>query len=68
MKIKCIEAYYDLLLKKDIKINDVYEVSAARAKELTTKNNGAKRVLAVVVEEEPAPAPKKRTKSTKKDV
>ncbi len=75
MKIKCIEAYYDMKLKKNININDVYEVTKARAEELTTKNNNARRILAVIVEEAPTPTtekvvePKKRTKkAVKKDV
>lgn len=75
MKIKCIEAYYDMQLKKNININDVYEVNEARAKELTTKNNAARRALAVVVEEATTPTtekveePKKRAKkAVKKDV
>lgn len=74
MKIKCIEAYYDMKLKKNINVNDVLEVDEARGTELTTKNNKAGRVLAVVVEEATTPttgkvakaSPKK--KSTKKDV
>ena len=78
MKIKCIEAYYDMKLKKNININDVLEVDEARGAELTTKNNKAGRALAVVVEEATTPTtgkvaeaePKKRTtkKSAKKDV
>ena len=75
MKIKCIESYYDMQLKKNININDIYEVNEARAKELTTKNNAARRALAVVVEKATAPTtekvaePKKRAKkAVKKDV
>ncbi len=74
MKIKCIEAYYDMKLKKNININDILEVDEARGSELTTKNNKAGRALAVVVEEATTPATekvaKKRTtkKSAKKDV
>ena len=74
MKIKCVEAYYDMKLKKNINVNDVLEVDEARANELTTKNNKAGRVLAVVVEEATTPTTekvaKKRTtkKSVKKEV
>ena len=68
MKIKCIEAYYDMKLKKDIPVNHVYEVNEARAKELTTKNNAARRVLAVVVEEAPTPTTEKVVKARKKPV
>ena len=70
MKIKCIEAYYDMKLEKNININDILEVDEARGKELTTKNNKAGRALAVVVEETKAPTPttKKRGKAAKKDV
>lgn len=71
MKIKCIEAYYDLKLKKSVNINDILEVDEARGAELTTKNNKAGRVLAVVVEEVKATTPttaKKRGKAAKKDV
>ena len=74
MKIKCIEAYYDMKLKKNINVNDILEVDEARGAELTTKNNKAGRALAVVVEEATTPTTekvaKKRTtkKSAKKDV
>ena len=75
MKIKCIESYYDMQLKKNININDVYVVNEARAKELTTNNNAARRALAVVVEEAPTPttekvegAKKGAKKRAKKDV
>ena len=74
MKIKCIEAYYDMKLKKNININDILEVDDARGKELTSKYNKAGRALAVLVEDT-APttekvAKKKATKKTvaKKDV
>ena len=59
MKIKCIEAYYDMQLKKNININDVFEVNEARAKQLTTNNNAARRALAVVVEEATTPTTEK---------
>ena len=78
MKIKCIEAYYDMKLKKNINVNDVLEVDEARGTELTTKNNKAGRALAVVIEQTTTPttekvveaAPKKRAtkKAAKKDV
>lgn len=77
MKIKCIEAYYDMQLKRNINVNEELTVNEDRAKELTTKNNAAKRVLAVVVEKATTPttekvegAPKKRAtkKAAKKDV
>lgn len=75
MRIKCIEAYYDLQLKKNININDELTVNEARAKELTTNNNAARRVLAVVVEEATTPttekvegAKKGAKKRAKKDV
>ena len=75
MKIKCIEAFYDMKLNKNININDVYEVDEARAKELTTNNNAARRALAVIVEEAPTPttekvegAKKGAKKRAKKDV
>lgn len=70
MKIKCTKAYYDLLLKKSINVGDILEVEDARAEELTTKNNKAGEVLAVIVEEVKAPTPtaKKRGKAAKKDV
>lgn len=71
MKIKCIESYYDMQLKKNININDIYVVNEARAKELTTNNNAARRALAVVVEEttEKVEGAKKGAKKrAKKDV
>ena len=74
MKIKCIEAYYDMKLKKNINVNDILEVDEARGAELTTKNNKAGRALAVVIEQATTPTTekvaKKRTtkKSAKKDV
>ena len=67
VKIKCIKAYYDLLLKKSINVDDILEVDEARGAELTTKNNKAGQVLAVVVEA-PTPTTKKRGKAAKKDV
>ena len=74
MKIKCIEAYYDMKLKKNININDILEVDEARGKELTSKYNKAGRALAVLVEDTTPTtekvAKKKATKKTvaKKDV
>ena len=72
MKVKCIEAYYDLKLKKSVNINDVFEVDETRAKELSTKDNKAGRALVVIVEEAVETTPttvKKRGRGTaKKDV
>ena len=68
MKIKCIESYYDLQLKKTINVNEVLEVDEARGKALTTVNNAAKRILAIEV---PTPTTEKvgtTKKRTKKDV
>ena len=74
MKIKCIEAYYDMKLKKNININDILEVDEARGKELTSKYNKAGRALAVLVEdttpatEKVEGAKKGAKKRAKKDV
>ena len=72
MKIKCIEAYYDMKLKKNININDILDVDEARGAELTTKNNKAGYALCEVIEattpttEEVAEAAPKKKRAAKK--
>jgi hypothetical protein len=50
MKVKAIKNYYDLELKKNIAVGEEFEVSAERAKALSTVNNKAGIVLAEVIE------------------
>ena len=45
MKVKCVKEYYDLQLKKTVKVGEELEVTAARGKELTTVNNKAGVIL-----------------------
>ena len=55
MKVKAIKDFYDLKAKKKRKADkDIFEVSAARAKELTTVNNKSGEILCVPVEKEPS--------------
>lgn len=54
MKVKAIKDYYDLELKKDIKTGDEYEVTEARAKELSTTANKSRQALVEIIE---APTP-----------
>lgn len=66
MKVKCVKEYFDLQLKKTIKVGEELEVTAARGKELTTVNNKAGVILC---EEVAAPTPtteKVVKKATKK--
>lgn len=39
MRVRCIKAYYDLELKKDVFKGDEFDVSDARGKALTTTAN-----------------------------
>lgn len=59
MKIKAIENYFDLQIKKQILIDDEYEVGAARAKELCDKK------LVQIVEEKENGKRKVSSKSKK---
>lgn len=67
MKVKAIKDYYDLELKKDIKAGDEYDVTEARAKELSTTANKAKQALVEIIEA-PTPTTEKvvKPRSTKK--
>jgi hypothetical protein len=74
MKVRAIKDYYDLELKKTVKIGEEITVSAARGKALTTKNNKAGYALCEIVEadaattpttEEVAEAPKKKRAAKK---
>ena len=51
MRVRCIEAYYDLELKKNIKAGEEYELSEERAKELSSIDNKAKRILVEILGE-----------------
>ena len=53
MKVRAIKNYYDLELKRNIAVGEEFEVTAARAKELTTVNNKAGIVLAEIIEVTP---------------
>ena len=69
MKVKAIKEFYDLERKEAVKVGDVWEVTAARGKALTTAHNGAGYVLCeditpAVADEEAAPI--KKTQSRKK--
>lgn len=66
MKIKAIEAFYDVIAKVNREIGDEFEVAADRGLALTTKDNAAKRPLCCVVEVEPKAEAKKARK--KKEV
>lgn len=56
MKVKALKGYNDLVLNKFINAGTVFEVSEARAKELSTTNNKSGMVLVEVLEQ---PKPKK---------
>lgn len=57
MKVRAIKDYYDLELKKTVKIGEEITVSAARGKALTTKNNKAGYALCEIVEADAATTP-----------
>lgn len=50
MKVRAIREYYDLELKKSVKVGDELTVSAARGKALSSKNNKAGYILCEVIE------------------
>lgn len=52
MKVKVITDFYDLEADKMRKIGDEFEVSAARAKELTTYKNKAGEILCVMLKKD----------------
>lgn len=64
MKIKAIENYFDLKLKKQIVIGDEYEVSPERAKELGDKK--LVEFLTVYIGEEIEDANRKTVSKSKK--
>ena len=71
MRVRCIEAYYDLELKRNIKAGDEYELAEERAKELSSVDNKAKRILVEVLEKATTPTTEKkrgRAAAKKKEV
>ena len=69
MRVRCIESYYDLKLKRNVKAGDEYEVTEERAKELSSTDNKAKRILVEVLEKSTTPTTeKKRGRAKKKEV
>ena len=70
MKVRVIKQYYDLELKKTVKVDEEFTVTEARGEALTTANNKAGCVLCKVVEEtEKVEGAKKGAKKrAKKDV
>ena len=67
MKVKAIKSYYDLQQHKAVKVGDEFEVSAERAKELTTAGNKAGYALCEVVEENEPAKPVKKGKAAKEE-
>ena len=59
MKVKAIKDYFDLELNRTIQNLEEFEVSAARAKELSSTENKARQKLVEIIE----PAKKKVKKS-----
>ena len=51
MRVRCIEAYYDLELKRNVKAGEEYELKEDRAKELSSVDNKAKRILVEILGE-----------------
>ena len=66
MKIKAMEAFYDLIAKVKRESSEEFEVDADRGLALTTRNNAAKRPLCCLVDAEPKTEAKKARK--KKEV
>lgn len=62
MLIKCIKNYFDLELKRSIKVNETIDVTEARAKELCSVDNKAGFVLCELVPTTEKVAKKGRTK------
>lgn len=63
MKLRTIEEFFDMKAGIIRKPDDTFDVDDARAKELTTSNNNAKRILCEVVKE---PGKKPTAKKTVK--
>lgn len=59
MKVRCIKKYYDLEMERAVAELEEYEVSEARAKELSTVNNKSGHILVEIIEKAKKPAPKK---------
>lgn len=68
MKVRVIENYFDLQLKKTVTAGDEFEVSEARAEELTSANNKAGRALCELVRETPEASPGSKRQPKKKAV
>lgn len=50
MKVKCIKAYFDLEMNRAVKELEEFEVTAARGKELSSRNNKAGIPLVEIIE------------------
>ena len=59
MKVKAIKDYFDLELNRAVKNLEEFEVSAARAKELSGTENKARQKLVEIIE-----PPKKKVKKS----
>lgn len=64
MKIRAIKDFNDLKRGKFVTAGEEYEVSEARAKELSGCDNKAKQALVEIIEEQPKPAKKTTKKKT----
>lgn len=60
MKVKALDNFFDLIIKKQIMINDEYEVEESRANELIEKN-----LVQLVIEDEEKDVEEKPSKPEK---
>lgn len=62
-KVRVIKDYYDLVLKEQLSVNDEREMTEARAKELSGKNNAMGEPLVEIID---APTGEKAAKKPRK--
>lgn len=62
-RVRVIKDYYDLVLKEQLSVNDEREMTEARAKELSGKNNAVGEPLVEIID---APTGEKAVKKPRK--
>lgn len=60
MLVKCVKEYYDLQLKRTINVNEEFEVTEARGKELASTNNKAGYPVCAILESKKSARKKKQ--------
>ena len=68
MRVKCVKAYYDLELKKNVSVGEEFDVTTARGQALTSTDNKAGMVLCeelVAATDAPEGEPVKKSRKKK---